>query len=66
MRQPIGASAQPNPPLGSSTRPVQRSKWLTLFAACFGLMMLYVDLFIVNVALPAIGHDFQAPVSLTS
>jgi DHA2 family multidrug resistance protein-like MFS transporter len=29
-------------------------------------MMLYVDLFIVIVALPAFGHDFEAPVSLTS
>lgn len=33
------------------------SKWLTLMAACFGLLMLYIDLFIVNVALPTIAHD---------
>ena len=42
------------------------SKWLTMLAACFGLLMLYIDLFIVNVALPAIGHDFRAPLSTVS
>lgn len=42
------------------------SKWLTLLAACFGLLMLYIDLFIVNVALPAIGRDFHAPLSTVS
>ncbi|HTK05631.1 MAG TPA: MFS transporter [Ktedonobacteraceae bacterium] len=42
------------------------SKWLIMFAACFGLLMLYIDLFIVNVALPAIGHDFHAPLSTVS
>ena len=42
------------------------SRWLTLLAACFGLLMLYIDLFIVNVALPTIGHDFRAPLSTVS
>jgi len=42
------------------------SRWLTLIAACFGLLMLYIDLFIVNVALPTIGHDFHAPLSTVS
>src|SRR5947209_516990 len=42
------------------------SKWLTLIAACFGLLMLYIDLFIVNVALPTIGHDFRAPLGTAS
>ncbi|HEY0753819.1 MAG TPA: DHA2 family efflux MFS transporter permease subunit [Ktedonobacteraceae bacterium] len=42
------------------------SKWLTMVAACFGLLMLYIDLFIVNVALPTIGHDFRAPLSTVS
>src|SRR6266705_4769592 len=42
------------------------SKWLTLIAACFGLLMLYIDLFIVNVALPTIVHDFHAPLSTVS
>ena len=42
------------------------SKWFTLLAACFGLLMLYIDLFIVNVALPTIGHDFHAPLSTVS
>ena len=42
------------------------SRWLTLIAACSGLLMLYIDLFIVNVALPAIGRDFRAPLSTVS
>src|SRR5207237_9396905 len=42
------------------------SKCLTLIAACFGLLMLYIDLFIVNVALPTIGHDFRAPLGTVS
>lgn len=42
------------------------SKWLTLIAACSGLMMLYIDLFIVNVALPTIAHDFRAPLGTVS
>lgn len=40
----------------SSTRRAP-SKWLTLAAACLGLGMLMVDLFVVNVALPAISRD---------
>src|SRR5258708_13161338 len=42
------------------------SKWLTLVAACFGLLMLYIDLFIVNVALPTIGQDFRGTLSTGS
>jgi DHA2 family methylenomycin A resistance protein-like MFS transporter len=42
------------------------SRWLTLLAACFGLLMLYIDLFIVNVALPTIGHGFHAPLGTVS
>ncbi|GHO63373.1 hypothetical protein KSC_022650 [Ktedonobacter sp. SOSP1-52] len=42
------------------------SKWLALFAACFGLLMLYIDLFIVNIALPTIGQDFHTPLSTVS
>jgi MFS transporter, DHA2 family, methylenomycin A resistance protein len=42
------------------------SKWLALLAACFGLFMLFVDLFIVNVALPTIARDFNAPLSTIS
>ena len=42
------------------------SRWLTLLTACFGLTMLYIDLFIVNVALPAIGRDFHAPLETVS
>jgi MFS transporter, DHA2 family, methylenomycin A resistance protein len=42
------------------------SKWLTMLAASIGLLMLYIDLFIVNVALPAIEHGFHAPLSTVS
>ncbi|HEY4388417.1 MAG TPA: MFS transporter, partial [Ktedonobacteraceae bacterium] len=42
------------------------SKWLIMLTACFGLLMLYIDLFIVNVALPAIGQNFHAPLSTVS
>ncbi len=41
------------------------SKWLTLVAACFGLGMLMVDTFIVNVAFPAIGRDLGASLGAT-
>lgn len=43
-----------------------RNKWLALIAACFGLAMLYVDLFIVNVALPTIARDLQASLAVVS
>lgn len=39
------------------------SKWLTLSAACFGLAMLMIDSFVVNVAFPAIGRDLKADLS---
>src|SRR5579864_5334078 len=42
------------------------SRWLTLLAACSGLLMLYIDLFIVNVALPTIGKNLHAPLSTVS
>lgn len=42
------------------------SKWLTLIAACLGLFMLSIDLFIVNVALPAMEKDFHVPLSTIS
>lgn len=41
-------------------------KWMNLFAACFGLLMLYIDLFIVNIALPTIAQDFHTPLSVVS
>lgn len=37
-----------------------------IVAACFGLLMLSIDLFIVNVALPTIAHDFRAPLGTVS
>ena len=40
------------------------SKWMTLLAVCLGLAMLVIDLFIVIVALPAIGRNLQAELSL--
>jgi multidrug resistance protein len=64
MAQAITARAHIQSP--SATNTAQHSKWLILLAACSGLMMLYVDLFIVNVALPSIGRDFQAPAGLSS
>lgn len=36
------------------------SPWLTLAAACLGLGMLMVDMFVVVVALPAIARDLSA------
>jgi DHA2 family methylenomycin A resistance protein-like MFS transporter len=41
-------------------------KWLTLIAVCFGLFMLVLDMFIVNVALPSIAQDLQADLSLVA
>lgn len=40
--------------------PLSPSKWLTLVAACLGLMMLMIDTFVVNVAFPAIGRNLHA------
>ncbi|MHB8574440.1 MAG: MFS transporter [Dehalococcoidia bacterium] len=40
--------------------PAAPSKWLTLTAACLGLMMLMIDTFVVNVAFPAIGRNLHA------
>ena len=37
-----------------------------IVAACFGLLMLSIDLFIVNVALPTIAHNFRAPLGTVS
>src|SRR5207302_2941085 len=54
------------PVRGHFMRKRMPSKWLTLIAACFGLLMLYIDLFIVNVALPTIVHDFRAPLGTVS
>lgn len=67
----MGASPSPAPTgtdqSGSSaTTQTKSAKWLALLAACFGLFMLFVDLFIVNVALPTIARDFAAPLSTVS
>ena len=43
--------------------PAAPSKWMTLTAACLGLGMLMIDTFVVNVAFPAIGRDFEASLS---
>jgi DHA2 family methylenomycin A resistance protein-like MFS transporter len=51
----------------ASIAPVaSRAKWLTLLAACVGLGMLYVDLFIVNVGIPAISRDLHATLGMVS
>jgi EmrB/QacA subfamily drug resistance transporter len=39
------------------------SKWWTLAAVVAGVFMLVLDVTIVNVALPAIGRDFHAPLT---
>ena len=39
-------------------------KWLVLMSMCLGLGMLMIDMFVVNVALPAIGDDFGAGLGL--
>src|SRR5258708_32832830 len=52
-----------------SNRPARASSasgWLALLAASCGLFMVYVDLFIVNVALPAIGVNFHTAVATAS
>lgn len=46
-------------PLPSATAG-QPGKWLTLVSVCFGLGMLMVDTFVVNVAFPAIARDLDA------
>ncbi|MEK8129918.1 MFS transporter [Paenibacillus filicis] len=42
------------------------SKWWTLAATCLGGLVLNMDLFIVNVALPAIGEHYHASFSSVS
>ncbi|GAB4334386.1 MAG: MFS transporter [Dehalococcoidia bacterium] len=44
-------------------RTASSSKWIVLIAACLGLGMLMIDMFVVNVALPAIGRDLDASLS---
>src|SRR5947209_14872576 len=60
-------SARQDRPSGFMTRmlrgPGAPSKWLTLAAACLGLMMLMIDMFVVNVAFPAIGRGLHASLS---
>jgi EmrB/QacA subfamily drug resistance transporter len=41
------------------------NKWLTLIAVCLGLSMLMIDMFVVNVAFPAMGRDLRADLSTT-
>src|SRR5262245_8361823 len=56
----------PSHPPARASSASSASRWLALLAASCGLFMLYVDLFIVNVALPAIGRDFHASVATAS
>jgi DHA2 family methylenomycin A resistance protein-like MFS transporter len=53
-------SDQPIRARGSAAVP---PPWWTLVAVCLGLGMLMIDTFVVNVALPTIARDFDAPLS---
>ena len=44
-------------------RPTAPRKWLTLIAVCLGLGMLMIDMFVVNIAFPAIGRSLNASLS---
>ncbi|TGA97484.1 DHA2 family efflux MFS transporter permease subunit [Sporolactobacillus shoreae] len=52
--------------LENSKRHLRITKWMTLGVTCLGLMLLNIDTFIVNVALPSIGEDMHASVSIVS
>jgi EmrB/QacA subfamily drug resistance transporter len=41
----------------------RRHRWLVLAICCLSLFIVGIDVTIVNVALPSIGHDLHAPVS---
>src|SRR5258708_34480667 len=56
----VRATGTDGPVLKADSSTPEPSRWLTLLIACFGLTMLYVDLFIVNGALPALGRAFHA------
>lgn len=45
------------------TAPRTGCKWPVLFSVCFGLMMLMIDTFVVNIAFPAIGRGLHAGLS---
>ena len=53
------AASQPVPP----GQPSPRRRMLILAICCMSLLIVSLDITIVNVALPAIGHDLHAPVS---
>ncbi len=44
----------------------RKSKWFVLISTCLGLLILNIDLFIVNVALPVISNNFHTSLSLAS
>jgi len=43
-----------------------KSKWFTLVVTCLGVLLLNIDLFIVNVALPVMSKNLHAPLNLVS
>lgn len=63
MKQEQQLSSVPGLALSASEG---NKKWLILTAVCLGFMMLNIDTFIVNVALPAIQRDFQVPLDNVS
>jgi len=45
---------------------IQRTKWLTLAATCLGVLILNIDMFIVNVALPSMGRNLHSSLETAS
>jgi EmrB/QacA subfamily drug resistance transporter len=66
MSTPTSNTTEQIAALTPSSTQASPARWGALAAASSGLFMLYVDLFIVNVALPAIGRDFHTPVATTA
>ena len=49
--------------MAAASQPSPRRRMLILAICCMSLLIVSLDITVVNVALPAIGHDLHAPVS---